>query len=224
MSRSGKVGRGLPPLVVSASALLFAAGCGASGAVAPPSAPVGGIDPAASAPPRRPDGVVLEPEALVPAATARAPARGVIALREPAGADAVVELVRGLFDGWSRQSLDAMLAFTTADAGLLDGPDHGHAAHVESWRQRLHAHEYNRLAGSEIVRPERIERWDWDELGTPPNPSRPSGMHAGEVLVRVPIEVTSIAGERVFGDMLTLVLERQQGRLRIAAYGESDGP
>jgi hypothetical protein len=210
---------------VSASALLFTAGCGATGAAAPPSAPVDAVDPgAAPPPPRRPDGVVLEPEALVPAAAARAPARGVIALREPAGADAVVELVRGLFDGWSRQSLDAMLAFTTSDAGLLDGSDHGHAALVESWRQRLHAHEYNRLAGSEIVRPERIERWDWDELGTPPNPSRPSGMHAGEVLVRVPIEVTSIAGERVFGDMLTLVLKRQEGRLRIAAYGESEGP
>ena len=210
------------PLLVG---VLVAVGCAATpAAVDPSSAVVSAADATAPPAPRRPDGVVLEPAALVPAAAARAPARGVVALREPAGTDAVVDLVRGLFDAWSRESLDAMLALTATDAGLLDGPDHGHAALIESWRQRLHAHEYSRLAGSEIVRPERIERWDWDELGTAPSPPRPPAMHAGEVLVRVPIDVTRIAGERVFGDMLTLILAHRDGKLRIVGYGESDAP
>jgi hypothetical protein len=148
----------------------------------------------------------------------------VLALREPAGADAVVELVQAFVDGWTRESLDALLALTASDAGLLEGSDHGHAALVESWRQRLHAHEYVRLAGAEVVRPERIERWEWDELGVPPNPPRPAGMRPGELLVRAPLEITRIAGERVFGDVMTLVLRRQDGHLRIAAYAEGDAP
>jgi hypothetical protein len=160
----------------------------------------------------------------LPAASAHARAEGIVALREPSGADAVVEIVEGFLDGWSHDSLDALLALTTPDAGSLDGPDHGHATLVESWRQRLRAHDYARLAGAEIVRPERIERWEWDELGQPPAPARPNEMHRGDVLVRAPVEVTRVAGERVFGDVLTLILRRAEGRLRIAAYGESDAP
>jgi hypothetical protein len=175
-------------------------------------------------PPRKPDGVVLEPAPLVPSATAHARAAGVQALRAPEGEDAVAALVQGLVDGWTRESLDGLLALTTSDAGLLDGTDHGHATLVETWRQRLHAHEYGRLAGAEVVRPERIERWEWDELGTPPNPPRPAGMRQGELLVRVPVEITRVAGERVFGDVMTLIVRRQDGRLRIAGYAEGDSP
>jgi hypothetical protein len=177
--------------------------------------------------PRRPDGVVLDPPTVLsalPAASAHARAEGIVALREPSGADAVVDLVLGFLDGWAHESLDSLLALTTPDAGLLDGPDHGHATLVESWRQRMHAHDYARLAGAEIVRPERIERWEWDDLGPPPAPARPPEMRRGEVLVRAPLEVTRVAGERVFGDVLTLILRREDGKLRIAAYGESDAP
>ena len=123
-----------------------------------------------------------------------------------------------------RESLEALLGLATADAGLIDGPDHGHAALVESWRQRLRAHDYGRLAGAEIVLPERIERWEWDELGTPPRPRDPTGMRPGEILVRAPLEVTRVAGERVFGDVLLMVLRRQDGSLRIAGYSEVDAP
>ena len=175
-------------------------------------------------PPRKPDGVVLEPAPLVPSASVRANATGVQALREPAGEDAVAALVEGLVDGWTHESLDGLLALTTPEAGLLEGSDHGHATLVEVWRQRLHAHEYGRLAGAEVVRPERIERWEWEELGTPPNPARPPGMRQGDLLVRAPVEITRIAGERVFGDVMTLIVRRQDGRLRIAAYGEGDAP
>ena len=79
------------------------------------------------------------------------------------------------------RSLDALLALTAPDAGLIDGPDHGHAALVESWRQRLRAHDYGRLAGAEVMLPEHIERWEWDELGPPPGPTRPPTMRPGEI-------------------------------------------
>jgi hypothetical protein len=172
--------------------------------------------------PRAPDGVVVDPSPLSPPAVVRGSARGVVALREPAGDDAVVELIQAFLDGWQHESLDALLALAAPDAGLIDGSDHGHAALVESWRQRLRAHDYGRLDGADLVRPERIERWEWDELGTPQSPPRPVAMHPGEVLVRAPLEVTRVGGERVFGDVVVMILKRQNGRLRIAAYGEND--
>jgi hypothetical protein len=196
--------------------VLVTVGCGGAVAVTAPAAE--------EKVPRRPDAVALDPAPALPAAAIRGPARGVVALREPAAEDAVNDLVQGFLDGWERGSLDALLALTALDAGLIDGPEHGHAALVESWRQRLRAHDYSRLAGAEVVRRERIERWEWDELGTPATPTRPAGMRPGEILVRAPLEITRIAGERVFGDVVTMVLRRQDGRLRIAAYGEGDAP
>jgi hypothetical protein len=204
------------------AATVLALGCahpGAPPAAAPDLAttPLAGRGPA-----RAPDGVVLDAPPVLPAPLARSAAQGVVSLREPPGQDAIATLVQSFLDGWRRESLETLLGLATPDAALIDGPDRGHAALVESWRQRLRAHDYGRLAGTEMVLPERIERWEWDELGTPPRPPRPSGMRSGEVLVRAPLEVTRVAGERVFGDVLMMVLRRQDGSLRIAGYGEVD--
>jgi hypothetical protein len=204
----------------------FASGlaCGATApSVTSPTLPTG-ASASAVVPEREPDGVVLDAPPVLPAPRIRGSAQGVVSLREPSGQDAVVELVRAFVDGWQRASLDALLALTAPDAGLIDGPDHGHAALVESWRQRLRAHDYGRLAGAEVMLPERIERWEWDELGTPPRPTRPPTMRPGEILIRAPLEVTRIGGERVFGDVVVMVVRRQEGGLRIAGYGEVDAP
>jgi hypothetical protein len=164
----------------------------------------------------------MDPPPVLPAPLARSRAEGIVSLREPPTHDAVVELVRAFLDGWQRESLETLLGLSTPDAGLIDGPDRGHAALIESWRQRLRAHDYGRLAGAELVLPERIERWEWDELGAPNRPARPPAMKPGEILVRAPLEVTRVAGERVFGDVVMLVLKRQDGGLRISGYGEVD--
>jgi hypothetical protein len=206
----------------AAAAIVWAIGCGHAGA-APDSTIAGRTDSAIDrVPPRAPDGVVLDAPPVLPEPLSRSPAQGVVSLREPPGQDAIATLVQAFLDGWRRESLETLLGLATPDAGLIDGPDHGHAALVESWRQRLRAHDYGRLAGAEIVLPERIERWEWDELGTPPKPPRPSGMRSGEVLVRAPLEVTRVAGERVFGDVVMMVVRRQDGALRIAGYSEVD--
>ncbi len=211
-----------------AAAIVWVLGCGHAGA-APVAAPGSAIEPprgdaSARALVRAPDGVVLDTPPVLPEPLARSAAQGVVSLREPPGQDAIAALVQAFLDGWRRESLETLLGLATADAGLIDGPDHGHAALIESWRQRLRAHDYGRLASAEIVLPERIERWEWDELGTPPRPPRPTGMRSGEVLVRAPLEVTRVAGERVFGDVLLMVLRRQDGSLRIAGYSEVDAP
>jgi hypothetical protein len=207
--------------VVVAGALGSACGAGTQPATVQAAVtPSGSSEP----PPRRPDAVVVEPPPAMPPAVSHAEARGVVALREPLGDDAVREVVTALVDAWQRESLDALVALLTPDAGPFEARARGRAALVESWRQRLHQHEYGRLAGVEMVRPERIERWDWDELGAPDAPARPPEMRAGELYVRVPLEVTRVAGERLFDDVIVLLLRREGGGYKIAAYGETDAP
>jgi len=189
-------------------------------------APAGIEAPSASGaqPPRRPDGVVLEPPPSIPTPVTRALAGGVIALREPLGGDAVRELVSSLVDAWEHESLDGLTALLAADAGPIESRARGRSALIESWRQRMHAHEYGRLSGVELVRPERIERYDWDDLAGADAPARPPEMRPDELYVRVPLQTTRVAGELFFQDVILLLLRREEGRYRISAYGEVDAP
>ncbi len=163
---------------------------------------------------------MLEPPPAIPAPAARAPARGVVALREPLAPDAVRDVVLDLAAAWQRASLEGLVSLLTADAGPLGARARGRGPLVEGWRQRLHAHEYARAAGLELVRPERVLQWSYDELGVPGAPSRPAEMRPDELYVRVPMEVTQVAGDRLFDDVLVLLLRREEGRYRIAAYAE----
>ena len=193
----------------------LACGCGAA---SPPVAA-----PSTEPETRRPDAVVVEPPEAIPAPVARAEAQGVVTLREPLAADAVREIVEQLMDAWKKQSLEALVALLTSDAGPIEGRGHGRGPLVEAWRQRLRTHEYSRLTGMEIVRLDRIERWTYDELGSSDAPARPAEMRPGEIYVRVPFEVTHLGNEKLFEDVLELVLRREEGHYRIAAYGEVGG-
>lgn len=163
---------------------------------------------------------MLEPPAARPVPIDRASTRTIVSLREPEDRASVVQLVKSFFEAWEGASLDALLALLAPDAGPLEGRSRGRVALAELWRQRLQAHDYSRLLGVELVRPERIERWTWDELDAPLAPARPADMRPGEVYVRVPIEVTHVGGERFFGDVAVIVLRRAGSGLRIASYGE----
>ena len=146
-----------------------------------------------------------------------------VALREPLAGDALREAVLQVAQAWQAGSLEALVALLTTDAGPIEGRARGRGALVESWRQRLRAHEYTRLAPVELLRPERVERWSWDELGASDAPARPTDMRADEVYVRVPFEVTRVANEKVFEDVLVLLLRLEDGRYKVAAYGEVEG-
>jgi hypothetical protein len=182
-----------------------------------------GAASSADAPPRRPDAVVVEPPAAMPSAASHAEARGVVALREPLAGDALRETVAQVAEAWQAGSLEALVALLTNDAGPIDGRSRGRGPLVEGWRQRLRAHEYARLAGVELVRPERIERWSWDELGASDAPARPVDMRPDEVYVRAPLEVTHLANEKVFDDVIVLLLRLEDGRYKVSAYGEVEG-
>jgi hypothetical protein len=175
----------------------------------------------AESPPRKPDAVVVEPPAAMPAVSLRATARGVVALREPMAGDAVGAVVEQVAEAWQLGSLEGLMALLTVDAGPIEARARGRGPLVEGWRQRLHAHEYTRLAGVDLVRADRVERWTWDELGAAGGPSRPAGMRPDELYVRAPLEVTHIANEKVFGDAMVLLLRPEDGRYKVSAYGET---
>jgi len=217
-SKLSRTGRAFAATAVAWACLGL--GCGA---VQPPTVDAPGVVASAEPPPRRPDAVVVEPPAALPTAAAHAEARGVVALREPLAGDALRETVMQVAEAWQQGSLEALVALLTSDAGAIDARSRGRGPLVEGWRQRLHAHEYARLSGVELVRPERIERWSRDELGASDAPSRPADMRPDEVYVRVPLEVTRLANEKVFDDVMVLLLRLEDGRYRVSAYGEVEG-
>ncbi len=172
---------------------------------------------------RRVGAVVIEPPPARPDPVDRSGARGIVSLREPIARAAVERFVERFFAAWQRGLLEGLAVFLASDAEPLYGGAHGRSSVIENWQQRLAAHDYARLAGLELVRPERIERWSWDDLSAPDAPRRPVGMRPGDMVVRVPVEVTQAAGERFFGDVTVLWVRRDGGDLLIAGYGEIEG-
>ena len=207
----------------ASAAIAWAVATIGCGAVQPPTVDAPGVAASAETPPRRPDAVVVEPPAALPSAAAHAEARGVVALREPLAGDALREAVLQVAEAWQLGSLEALVALLTSDAGAIEARSRGRGPLVESWRQRLRAHEYGRLAGVELLRPERIERWSWDELGASDAPARPADMRPDEVYVRAPLEVTRLANEKVFDEVMVLLVRLEDGRYKVSAYGEIEG-
>ncbi len=174
--------------------------------------------------PRRPDGVVVEPPAALPRVVDRAPARGVVALREPLGDDAAKDLVRAYVRAFEREDDGALAQLLTPDAAPLFGGRGGRGALLEQWRTRLKNLDYTKLAGSEVARLDQIERFEYDELGPPGPRARPPEMKAGELLLRVPIATPRAGTEQLFGDVVVLLVRREDGHYRIAGASEENAP
>ena len=175
--------------------------------------------------PRHPDAIVIESLSALPSPSTRAEARGVVTLRPALDAGAIDALVERWLAAWEHESLDGLAALLTDDAQPLDGSGHGRAGLLEAFRQRFQAHDYTRIAGQPVMRSERIEQWEYDELDAGNAPSLAAfAVHAGETLVRVPIGVTHEAGDKLFGDALVFVVGREDGKLAVTAYGEVDDP
>jgi hypothetical protein len=74
----------------------------------------------------------------------------------------------------------------------------------------------------DVVRVEKIQRFEFDEVGGPGEPPRPEEMQQGDLYVKVPIDITEINGEKFFGDSWLLVLRPEQGTLHIAGITETN--
>jgi hypothetical protein len=168
--------------------------------------------------PRRPDGVVLEPAPAMPDSVARSDAAlPIAALHEPPDDRALGALVRRYFLAWEREDVEALTRLLSADATLL-----GHAGGrpIEAFRARLRRYEYQRIAGLEPARFDRLERHRYVDLDAR---QRPREMREGDLLLRVPVLVARIGGDPLFGDTLVLLVRREDEGLRVAAIGEESG-
>jgi hypothetical protein len=213
--RSDALGAGARRVV----AACLAAGAVACGAGAPPVTAVSLAEV-----PRRPDGVVIEPAPAVPEVSDRAPSSGVVALREPLGGEAALAVVDALFQAFARESPEALAALLTDDAAWIGASRAAKGTILDQWRSRLKSFDYSRLAGSEMFRVDRVERFSYADLGGPGAAPRPERMAPGDVLLRVPVTTPRAGSEALFGDVILLLLRREGRAFKIAGFGEENGP
>ena len=207
------------------SAVLCVLSC-ACGAVASSSVPAAAAhDVDAKSPPRRPDGVLLDEPAALPASSDRAAARGVVSLREPLAIDAIKDIAHAYVRSFAREDESAFNQLLFApDVAPLYTTRVGRQTLSEQFRTRIKNYDYAKLGTSEIARLDQIERYAIDELGLPGTPDRPSEMKPGDLLIRIPIATPRIGAEPLFGDVVVLLLRRDEGRFKIAGAAEENGP
>lgn len=173
--------------------------------------------------PRRPDGVVLEPAAALPPPSDRATASGIVALREPLADKDVEDVVRAYVRGFEREDVDALTQLLAQDASPL-GRAGAKAQLVDLWRTKIKNFEYQKLAGVEVARVAQIEKHSYETMSVPGGPVRPTEMRPGDLYVRVPIATPRVGNDQLFGDVLVLLLRREDGRLKIAGQADENGP
>ena len=94
---------------------------------------------------------------------------------------------------------------------------------VDLWRTKMKNFEYQKLAGVEVARVAQIEKHDYETLGVSGGPARPSEMRPGDLYIRVPIATPRVGTDQLFGDVLVLLLRREDGRLKIAGQSDENG-
>ncbi len=172
--------------------------------------------------PRRPDGVVLEPAPAMPTASDRASATGIVALREPLADKDVEDVVRAYIRGFEREDVDALTQLLAQEASPL-GRTGNRTQLIDLWRTKIKNFEYQKLAGVEVARIAQIEKFSFDILGASGAPPRPTEMRPGDLYVRVPIATPRVGSDQLFGDILVLLLRREDGRLKIAGQADENG-
>ena len=174
--------------------------------------------------PRKPDGVLLDPAPALPNAADRASARGVVSLREPLSFEAIKEIARAYVRSYEHEEEATFSQLLTSDATPLFGGRAGRQPLLEQFRSRIKNYDYAKLGGSEVARLDQIERYELSEVGVPGSPERPPEMKPGDLLIRLPIATPRIGSEPLFGDVVILLLRRDEGRFKIAGVAEENGP
>jgi hypothetical protein len=166
----------------------------------------------------------------MPAVSDRAEARGVVALREPLADKDVEDVVRAYIRAFEREDDQALIQLLAQEAASLGRPGSTRQQLVEIWRTKMKSFEYQRLAGLEVARLSQLERHTYETLGslgtlgTLGTPARPAEMRPGDLYIRVPIATPRVGSEQLFGDVLVLLLRREDGRLKIAGQADENGP
>ncbi len=180
---------------------------------------------AGSPPPADSTGISVDPISSVPGAADRATvAESVVTLRAPVGTEAVMALVRRVFEAFHAR--DARSLEIDLDESILDVKAEGQVQKAK-WQfvNELSARmkstsAFEQLDVDAMYRSQDVEIYAYGELGLPGRPSRPTAMGMDDVLVRIPIATPRLGADILFGDEIRLLLRRDGARYRIRGYGE----
>lgn len=196
---------------------LVAAGLGCSSA-SPALFPTGEDGPRS---PRRPDGVVIDPESAPPPARDRAVADdGMVTLRSPLGPEVALETVRELFRRIVARNMDNLSELFTQSAQPINSIQGGYGVPDKAWdwwSQRSKRLDYTKLSGEVLFRDSEIEIFRAaDAIGAPPHPAiRTDALDDGDVILRVTMLAGTSGTDRFFGDTILFWLRRDGDTYKI---------
>ncbi len=154
--------------------------------------------------PRRPDGVTIDAPPALPSAVERARAEGIVALKAGVNDALIRTAASTFFDAFAAHDVEALDRNLSRSARHLDA--HGGSSFqvlVDELVRRIRLFEANDV---DAVRIERIDRFFYRDLGDGGARARPSDMRPEDILVRVHLLLPRPGGERLFGDVVVLLL------------------
>jgi hypothetical protein len=191
--------------------------------------------------PRQPDGVFLDPEPALPRAVAKAPARGIVSLKEPVGDGILRAAIETFFAAFTDHEPDALDGVLSHSARLLDS--HGASSYTVVRDELLRRVAAFKASNVTKVQIDGVERYEYDDLEVDGTSAalprrgqdlsgmraRPSEMRPGDILARVHLIVPRVGGDRLFGDVVVLLFRWDEdaegsgsGRLRVVGFDEQD--
>jgi hypothetical protein len=178
-----------------------------------------------SPPPVDSKGIAVDPISSVPGAADKATVTdSVVTLRAPVATEAVMALVRRVFEAFharDARALDVDLDDSIVDVRADNQPIKQKWQFLNEMTSRMKATAaFEQLDVDAMYRPADVEIYAYAELGLPGRPSRPTSMSNDDLLVRIPIATPRLGADILFGDEIRLLLRRDGARYRIRGYGE----
>ncbi len=178
---------------------------------------------------RKPDGVLVEPQPAVPNAEEHGSTQaGVVALRQPIGAEQIAEVVKKYVGAFVNGDHTAFSDLIDQDAVFFgdNGRSSPRPTIIQSFQQRVQQHAREYALHRDVARLDRMVMWASDDLGPHTDPPRPTEMRPGDVYARVPLEPSlSTAGDPLYRNTLVILVRRTADhQLKIAGVAETDTP
>lgn len=176
--------------------------------------------------PRYPDAVHLEPQGARPVPVLHAPAAGVVTLAPPLSNEALLAVAHTFLGAFSGRGAAFAVLLSEDASGIRPASSSSRAQLLQSWELRRKQLDYSAISETDLPIGVRMDRFGFDDLGAAPAPARPLQMRAADQLVRLPIRVVRDlkSGDRLFSDVLLLLVRVEGTRLSIAGVAEYDLP
>lgn len=181
--------------------VLFVAACAST-------PPQGSANPPRSDPRERAPAVALDPRAPLPEAEALARTEaGVVVLNAPHNCAVARDTVRRFFQAVMTEDLIRLETLLDPGAQVSSDSRGTRWQAFTFWRLRFSRLDYAELAGRIVFQDSAVETYSAEDLAAiEPFRKISVDLEPSQVLVRTPIETTTVDGQRLFGDEMAFVL------------------